>query len=136
MKSELFFSLTTPTQGWYATGAAATRQHLEATAQVLAPQIPNPARLILPTPQLLGAAESPLFLLLDASPRPGARDLPVALFERVAATAGMAAGAGAAPAQQFAAAAWALATEEAERIGIEHMAHTASASAGSDGALC
>ncbi len=75
--------------------------------------------------QLLGLNSAPLFLLLDPNPGQDASGLPVTIFERV-----LDAGAGASPQNtKFVAVPYSLATEEAERIGVDHMANVAGSAA-------
>lgn len=84
--------------GWYTTGAAVTDGHMAVHKQ------------------MMRVNESPLFLLLDPAPKSTARELPLSVFESVVeikddkqTTAFVNTGYG-------------LATEEAERIGIDHVA--------------
>lgn len=84
--------------GWYTTGPAVTEAHMEVHKQ------------------MMSGNESPLFLLLDPAPKATARELPLSVFESVVeikddnqTTAFINTGYG-------------LATEEAERIGIDHVA--------------
>ncbi len=83
--------------------------------------------------QLLAYTATPLFLLLDAAPPAAARDLPVWVYERAVEAGG---GEAAPPRVRLAPAAYTLATDDAERIGVDHMARVATdaaATAGSQG---
>lgn len=103
--------------GWYATGTAPHADHVPLHRQIEA------------------VNESPLFVLLNpaAAASPAARELPVSVFESRVELVG--------EAQQllFVDTGYTLATEEAERIGVDHVARTSAASAGlssSEGPSC
>lgn len=89
--------------GWYTTGSDVTTAHTEVHKQMLCMN------------------DSPLFLLLDPLPRPSERDLPLKLFESaieiVDDTQRL----------SFIPAGYTLASEEAERIGVDHVAKTTAA---------
>jgi COP9 signalosome complex subunit 6 len=85
--------------GWYSTGADATLADLEIHQQIIP------------------FNESPLYLLLDPTPKPGSRDLPVTIYET---EVHMVNGA---PQTLFSKASFKIETGEAERISVDHVAH-------------
>jgi len=85
--------------GWYTTGCEITDAHIVVHRQIMK------------------SNEGALFLLLDPSPKASARELPISLYEPVMELSSSD--------QQnvaFAKIGFALATEEAERIGVDHVA--------------
>eukprot|EP00041_Stephanoeca_diplocostata_P024693 m.632127 g.632127 ORF g.632127 m.632127 type:complete len:340 (-) comp22577_c0_seq3:4055-5074(-) len=84
--------------GWYTTGSEVTAAHTEVHKQMLCMN------------------DSPLFLLLDPVPHPSERDLPLKLFESAIEIVDDA------QRLSFIPAGFTLASEEAERIGVDHVA--------------
>lgn len=84
--------------GWYTTGSAPNALHLALHKQMMT------------------VNESPLFLLLDPAPSAAARELPLMLFESaIEINNGE-------QIMNFVSTGYTLATEEAERIGVDHVA--------------
>lgn len=85
--------------GWYSTGADATVEDLEIHQQIIP------------------FNESPLYLLLDPTPRPGSRELPITIFETELRMVN------GEPQMLFSKTSFKIETGEAERISVDHVAH-------------
>lgn len=95
--------------GWYTTGPALTPQHVMIQETIAANATMD--------------NETPLFLLLNTAPGPGARDLPIQFYESIKEQVGDT------NETRFIETDYTLASEEAERIGVDHVAKVKGSSA-------
>mmetsp|Transcript_29079 Transcript_29079/g.76173 ORF Transcript_29079/g.76173 Transcript_29079/m.76173 type:complete len:347 (-) Transcript_29079:1505-2545(-) len=103
------------TVGWYCTGDDITSQHSELHAQMLG-LADNPVFFLDQETKNLQISESPVMLMLNPTPREFARELPLRIFEQhVEIVANV-------QKKSFVSLGYALASEEAERIGVDHIA--------------
>eukprot|EP00037_Helgoeca_nana_P010533 m.92951 g.92951 ORF g.92951 m.92951 type:complete len:346 (-) comp20258_c0_seq1:155-1192(-) len=109
--------------GWYCTGTELTAQHLEIHTQMLS--LGDSVYFKDSETKNLTLSEAPLLLLLDPTPRPHARELPLRIFEHHIEIVGNV------QKTSFVTLGYSLASEEAERIGVDHIAKV-SGSGGQD----
>eukprot|EP00035_Acanthoeca_spectabilis_P022252 m.442781 g.442781 ORF g.442781 m.442781 type:complete len:342 (+) comp18854_c0_seq1:61-1086(+) len=105
--------------GWYCTGAEITSQHVEIHNQMLS--LHDNSVFKDNESKQLSISEAPLLLMLDPTPRAQARELPIKIVEHHLEIVGSV------QKTSFVTLGYTLASEEAERIGVDHIAKVSGA---------